>query len=137
MEEKKVDIKYEDERLPTKRPPGNPAFGNKKLGITKSGNYNGRPKGTRTIVTMAELKRVCDEVGYDKSEHVIQHYVKRAYESDQVLCHLMNKLFPSRITLETPESQKLYDMIAERFKKIEVEKQNVIDVGGKNDAGTD
>lgn len=114
-----VTIKYEPEYQYQRKKRGNPNWVKGKVV-----NPNGRPVGSRQPVTMSELTQACREVEARKKKPLLEHYVERAYLSDPVLCHLMNKFLPAKITVETPESQKLFDLIAQRFKQM-----NVIDVG--------
>jgi hypothetical protein len=57
----------------------------------KSGNPNGRPKGSGAI---KELNEIIKTVEKRKQKKLFTHFVNRAYQEDKVLVALMKKLVP-------------------------------------------
>ena len=68
---------------------GNP---NWKPGV--SGNPNGRPKGSRNVFSLTELKEAIAKVEKDKKKSFLEYAVERAYEEDKVLIALLSRLLP-------------------------------------------
>lgn len=60
----------------------------------QSGNPNGRPKGSKTKFSLEDLKVAIGKIEAEKKIPFLEHVVKRAYESDQVLIALIKKLIP-------------------------------------------
>ena len=63
-----------------------------------SGNPTGRPKGSKTKFSIEDLKVAIGKVETEKKIPFLEHVVKRAYESDQVLIALVKKLIPDAET---------------------------------------
>jgi len=60
----------------------------------QSGNLKGRPKGSKTKFSLAELKQAIGEVEKKQRLCFFEHVVIRAYKSDRVLVSLLRKLIP-------------------------------------------
>jgi len=60
----------------------------------QSGNPKGRPKGSKTDFSVAELREAIKQVEAEKRKSLLEHAVKRAFESDHVLIALLKKLIP-------------------------------------------
>lgn len=60
----------------------------------QSGNSNGRPKGSKTKFSLEDLKVAIGKIEAEKKIPFLEHVVKRAYESDQVLIAVVKKLIP-------------------------------------------
>ena len=69
----------------------------------KSGNPNGRPKGTNYLV---ELKEALEMVAKNKDKSFIVHYVEKAYKNDKVAIALANKLLPELSKMDLGDTAK-------------------------------
>lgn len=65
----------------------------------KSGNPNGRPKGSKNKVTEA-LKIAIGEVEKEKGKGLFRHFVERGYKNDNVLVALIRKLVADKTQVE-------------------------------------
>ena len=78
----------------------------------KSGNPNGRPK--KAIVT--DLENAIKKVEGKKRKSFLEHLVERAYESDQVLIAVSNKLIPNLKHVETDLDANLSGTLVVKWK---------------------
>lgn len=60
----------------------------------QSGNPSGRPIGSKSKFSIEKLQIAIENVESGKKISLLEHLVKRAYESDQVLIALMKKIIP-------------------------------------------
>ena len=82
----------------------------------KSGNPEGRPKGSKTKFSKSALEDAIAKVEEAKQLPFLEYVVNRAYESDRVLVVLLQKLIPDVKSI-MPEDEmdwsdielKLYD----------------------------
>lgn len=65
----------------------------------KSGNPSGRPKGSKNTFTIDSFKQAVKAVEREKKISILEHFIRRAIESDRVLIVLINKLIPSADSL--------------------------------------
>lgn len=65
----------------------------------KSGNPNGRPKGSKNKLTLA-LQAAIEEVEKEKGKGLFKHFVERGFKSDQVLTALIKKLIADKTEIE-------------------------------------
>ena len=70
----------------------------------KSGNPNGRPKGSKNTMTIAifdevlkTMKEAKKNDTISKGKSIIKHFVERAYKSDMVLISFMKKIIPDKV----------------------------------------
>ena len=70
----------------------------------KSGNPNGRTKGSQNTITIAifdellkAMKKTKKKEVISKGKSIIEHFVERAYKSDTVLCSFMKKIIPDKV----------------------------------------
>jgi len=90
----------------------------------QSGNPKGRPKGSKTKFSLAELKQAIGEVEKKKRLRFFEHVVFRAYKSDRVSIALIRKLIPDIQQEKSPIDE---DLINEELEFIGVPKSDTGD----------
>ena len=73
----------------------------------QSGNPRGRPKGSKTKFSLAELKQAISKVEKKKRLCFFEHVVSRAYKSDRVSIALIRKLIPDIQQEKSPIDEDL------------------------------
>lgn len=71
----------------------------------KSGNPNGRPKGSKNTFTAESFIQAMSKVEKENRVDILEHFIRRALVSDKVLVVLINKLLPN---IETNKSEEWY-----------------------------
>lgn len=65
-----------------------------------SGNPNGRPKGSKNLVTQHEFMEALRRVEGKRKIHLLERFFERALKSDTVLIAVMKKLVPDLKALD-------------------------------------
>ena len=65
----------------------------------KSGNPDGRPKGSKNKLTLA-LQEAIEQVEKEKKKTLFRHFVERGFKSDNVLVALVRKLLADKTQVE-------------------------------------
>lgn len=77
----------------------------------RSGNPNGRPKGSISLFTIDRLEKAIKRVEKEKKVDIYEHFIKRALESDAVLIALMRKVLPDKVSGDNLENQTIIAQI--------------------------